>query len=132
MVAPFISGVLTDTYGDNEGEFDLSRFEKDGFLFIDYTKGTEASAEMKIEVPVDDADIPTVTTLFQEALDTAGVLTLKEYTLPAASAAIRIPVSMLQKNKKFKVSVKCTTPGGTPGNVKIYGKFEDKSFAPST
>ncbi len=130
-LAAFLNGQLTANYVDLTGEFSLSAYDKDGALFIDYAKGTEASAEMKIETMADDAAEPVILDLFQEGLDTAAVLSAKEYTLPAASAKIRIPLHFLQKDKKFKVSVKATTPGATAGTIKLYAKFENKSFAPS-
>lgn len=90
------------------------------FLYIDYTKGSEDSLEIRVEESLVDDDNPGTEMYFQETIvDNDGLTTLFVFQLKT-SGKYRIPIQLGESEDRMRVSVRGT--GATPydGNATLY------------
>lgn len=113
------SGSLTANFNDNVRIADCPSVIQ-GFLYIDYTKGSEDSLELRLEESFVDDDNPSTEQYFQETIiDNDGLTTLFVFSF-TQSGKYRIPFKLGESEDRIRVSVRGT--GATPydGSASLY------------
>ena len=113
------SGDLTQNYEDNVRIANCPTVIQ-FFLYVDYTKGSEDSLEVRMEESFVDDDNPTTEQYFQETIvDNAGLVELYTFKF-TETGKYRIPFQVGESEDRMRVSARGTGTPAFDGEVKLY------------
>jgi len=103
---------LTDDYADNQADIEKLNVSR-VYLYVEYTKGDEASCELQVEFTHKDYDEGAEVWFVPSSVNetTGAVAIIPEWQMTGAGK-FRIPLLSISKEHKMRISAKAT--GGTP------------------